>query len=430
MKFQDYKSLGELLECIHPGVTIADNNGNFVYAGKEFLSSTGTREEQIIGKYVEDEEVARMFNPCVSRMVYEQKKKITTTQKAMNGKETFVTGIPIFDEKNELALIICFSSWEMLDYEDLKARFEKVKQDNEKLISEINRLVRRENIERNIISTSRKSEDTVRLLRFFSESKVPSFLYGEEGTGKKFLAHIFYENLGSVCEYNCNLLDQETIENELFGVKEEGILNSGGYKTLILQDIDNLSFKIQKKLIQFMKSQEVIIVGISKFSLEHLKESGKIIKDFYYLFKPYQVQFYSLKERPEDLKAYIEYYLNLYNGKYGRNVYFSPKAMKCLFNYEWKENINEVKYTVERLVLTTEKERIDIFHLPKQISDSSVEFFSEMTSLKEMMDFYEKEIIQEAYEKYKTTVAVAENLGISQASAVRKIQKYIKGNKA
>ena len=179
-----------------------------------------------------------------------------------------------------------------------------------------------------------------------------------------------------------------------------------------------------------MKSQEVIIVGISKFSLEHLKESGKIIKDFYYLFKPYQVQFYSLKERPEDLKAYIEYYLNLYNGKYGRNVYFSPKAMKCLFNYEWKENINEVKYTVERLVLTTEKERIDIFHLPKQISDSSVEFFSEMTSLKEMMDFYEKEIIQEAYEKYKTTVAVAENLGISQASAVRKIQKYIKGNKA
>ena len=99
MKFQDYKSLGDLLECIHPGVTIADNNGNFVYAGKEFLSSTGTREEQVIGKYVEDEEVARMFNPCVSRMVYEQKKKITTTQKAMNGKETFVTGIPIFDEK-------------------------------------------------------------------------------------------------------------------------------------------------------------------------------------------------------------------------------------------------------------------------------------------------------------------------------------------
>ena len=98
--------------------------------------------------------------------------------------------------------------------------------------------------------------------------------------------------------------------------------------------------------------------------------------------------------------------------------------MECLLNYAWPENINEIKYMLERIVLTAENESVNMYQLPKQISESSEEYFSK-ASLKDAMEFYEKGIIKRAYDRFKTTVRVAQELGISQATAARKIQKYV-----
>ena len=79
---------------------------------------------------------------------------------------------------------------------------------------------------------------------------------------------------------------------------------------------------------------------------------------------------------------------------------------------------------LERIVLTAENNKIDAFLLPENISEGSMEFFAK-ASLKDALEFYEKGIIERAYDKYKTTVKVSQELGISQATAARKIQKYI-----
>ena len=99
--------------------------------------------------------------------------------------------------------------------------------------------------------------------------------------------------------------------------------------------------------------------------------------------------------------------------------------MESLLNYSWKDNINEVKYTLERIILTAEKDKVEVYQLPEKISEASAERF-ERASLKDAMEFYERGIIIRAYEKCKTSVRLSEELGISQATAVRKIQKYIK----
>jgi TyrR family helix-turn-helix protein len=359
-------------------------------------------------------------------MVLEKREKICTTQKSLNDSVNFVSGIPVFDKNGNLKLIICFSSWEVVNYDDLIENYNKLKVDNENLINEINRLVRKDYITDNLIGESKKTKDAARLLQIFSASGVPAYVYGDKGSGKKFITHIAYESLGSVYDYNCYLLGEDTIENELFGNSEkQGVLTSMGYKTVIIHDIDLLTPKLQEKLIDFIKCNKVIVVGISKYSLEDLKNENKITDNFYYLFKTYQVHIYPLNERPEDLKAYIEYYLEFFNKKYSKSVYFSTRALNCLLSYKWQENINEVKYTIERIILTTENERVDVFNLPKEFSDSSTQYFSETDSLKDMLEFYEKNIITRVYEEYKTTVEVAKRLGISQPSAVRKIKKYV-----
>ena len=132
----------------------------------------------------------------------------------------------------------------------------------------------------------------------------------------------------------------------------------------------------------------------------------------------------ALGERAEDLKSFIDYYLGSANKKYSRSVEFTPRAMGCLLGYDWKENIDEVHMTIERIVLTTEKKKVDVFDLPDRITGGSSEVFAQNASLKDMLEFYESGLVMRAYEKYRTSVAVAQKLGISQATAVRKIHKY------
>ena len=132
-----------------------------------------------------------------------------------------------------------------------------------------------------------------------------------------------------------------------------------------------------------------------------------------------------MNERPEDIERYIEYYLGVFNKKYSRSVTITPRAIECLLGYEWKGNVDEIKHTIERIVLTAEGSKVDVYRLPDKITGGSASIFMQSASLKDMMEFYEKGLVVQAYEKYRTTVAVAEKLGISQATAVRKIQKYI-----
>lgn len=425
-----YEYIGKILENIHPSVTITDGTGKFVYIGKGSHEFFGERVEKLLGMSTGNPQVAEIFHPCVSEMVLEKKKKIVTTQKNKEGEEAFVTGIPIFDRAGKIQTVICFSSWEITSYDDLRMHYEQLKQENQSLLKEISRLTREDYIANNVIGKSRNVENAVRILKIFSGQNLPSFVYGPAGSGKNYLIRIAYEQEGAVYEYNCNLISAETMEHDLFGAGEErGLLESLSYHTVIIHNVECLSPALQKKLIDVIKWNRLSVVGTSIRSLEELRSENKIIEEFYYFFKSYQVQILSINERPEDLQEFLEYYISLFNAKYGRKVIFTPKALNCLLRYEWKENISEIRYTIERLILTAEKERIDIYNLPGEITRQSEELFLENSSLKDMMEIYEKGIICRAYQKYHTTVEVAKHLGISQASAVRKIGKYVEDRK-
>ena len=423
-----YEYIGRILESIHPSVTIADGKGRFVYLGKAFKEFAGKGEmaERIKGMYANNPSVLELFKPCVTQLVLESGKKVTTTQKNLQNKEVFVTGIPIFDNEKKLDMIICFSSWDISNSEELKVHFEELRKENSDLINEIKRLTKGELTLNSFIGSSRNVQNALRLLKIFSKQNVPAFVHGPAGCGKGYLCRMAYEQDGAVYEYNCKLISEENLEIELFGDSEKGgILDFIGYRAIILGDVEVLSPKLQKKLVAKLKTEDKLCIGLSEYSLEELKDNQKITDEFYYYYKSYQVEVLPINERPEDLQAFIEYYLEHYNKKYGRKIDFSPKALNCLLNYEWKENIIEIRYTIERLVLTAEENIIEVYNLPEKMTEKSAQLFLEDTCLKDMMELYEKGIICRAYEKYHTTVEVAKKLGISQASAVRKIGKYV-----
>lgn len=423
MSEKQFEYIGRVLETLHPSITIADKDGVFVYVGRLCQEFFGISAEQLLGKKVTNPEIQDIFRPCVTEMVYEKREKIVTVQKNINGSETMVTGTPVFDDNGELEMILVISSWEISSYEELKNSYHQLQLEVEELTYQLNRLSQEDYVNSNLLSKSKVFMDAVRILQIFADKELPAFVYGPQGCGKKHLTRVAYGKSEFLYEYDCEFLDEETIDKELFG--EQGLISSGIKKTLIVENIELLSPDLQKTLISQLKRNSLVIVGISNVSLEQLKEEKLITKEFYNYFESYQVQVVSMNERPEDINVFISYYLNYFNKKYDRNIKFTPKAINALLNYEWAGNINEIKNTIERIVLTAEFDKVDVYNLPSRISEQSMEAFTNNESLKDMLEFYEKNIITRTYKKYKTTIKVAEKLGISQPSAARKIKKYV-----
>lgn len=421
----DYKELGDILGQIHMGVTIADKNGIFVYAGKSYLDFTGIEQGWLEGRSAFDEAVLERFSPCVTAMVYEKREKITTVQRMRSGVELFVTGIPVFDADGELEMIICHSSWEITSYDDLYGTYAKtITADNTSSKYEGIKKVTLHSSQDQMICASSKTEAVKRLLNIFASAARPAYVYGPDGCGKHFMAVHAYSGSGGLYEYNCKFSDETEMHRSLFDENEK-IRN--GCRVLILRAVECMSRSLQRSLVRCAFSGEVTVIGISVYPLDELKKTGRIIDELYNYFKPYTAEVAPLSERREDLKAYIDYYLNLYNHMYSRNISLSSRAKNILLCCEWKENINEVRAFMERLVLTAESERIDVYNLPAEITPDAAENYTYDSTLKDMMELYEKDIITSIYDKYHTSVALAQRLGISQATAVRKIHKYIGG---
>lgn len=171
-----------------------------------------------------------------------------------------------------------------------------------------------------------------------------------------------------------------------------------GIYAVIIKHIDRLSPRLQRAVLEKCAKAGIVPVGLSEHSVEELKGADKLSEEFISEFEPYQVQMYSLGERAEDLKSFIDYYLGSANKKYSRSVEFTPRAMGCLLGYDWKENIDEVHRTIERIVLTTEKKKVDVFDLPDRITGGSSEVFAQNASLKDMLEFYESGLVMRAYE--------------------------------
>lgn len=410
----NYNELGRILEQIHMGVTIADGSGTFVFVGDSYIEVTGLTPEQLIGKKFFDKNVSPLFSPCVTELVFEKKEKITTVQKVLHGAELFVTGIPVFDKENILQMIICYSSWNA-DFRGDRASASPAPAAGRTLQSSYGG--------EKFICASRQSEDAVMLLKTFAAADRPSYICGPQGCGKHFLAYQCYKNSGAVYDYDCHFRNEASIGADLFG--SGGIVSSTQCKILILRDIDWLTPKLQLQLIEYCQKYNVLPIGLSRYSLEQLNQGGRITERFYYYFKPYAVECLPLNERPEDLKEFIDYYMKKYNHIYSRSVSLSVQAKNILLGLKWEENISGLRSSIERLVLTAQSDRIDVYSLPKEFTPLASANYTENASLNEMLEFFEGDIIRKTYEKYPTTISLAKKLGISQATAVRKIQKYI-----
>jgi transcriptional regulator with PAS, ATPase and Fis domain len=309
----------------------------------------------------------------------------------------------------------------------------------------------------NIIFRSGEMERIVETALRVAKVNSTILLLGESGVGKGMIAKLIHKhserNNGPFIRVDCAGIPDTLIESELFGyergaftgAKTEGkpgffeLANKG---TLFLDEIGEIPITLQSKLLRFLEDHEIIHVGgteakeidvriitATNKNIEEMVASKKFREDLYYRLNVVPIHITPIKERRDDILPLIYHFLEKFNKTYRKEKVLSPEAIDVLCKYDFPGNVREIANFIERLVVVTEKERIEVQDLPNAIAgyrakEIPYSFLFEGISLKDALERCESHIIESTVKKYGSQHEAAKTLRVDQATISRKIKKY------
>ncbi len=217
-------------------------------------------------------------------------------------------------------------------------------------------------------------------------------LQGESGVGKELFARALHDlsprRNGPLVVVNCGALPETLLEAEIFGAKKgaytgavadrPGRLEQAEQGTLFLDEIGDLSLPLQVKLLRVLENRvyqplgarrprtaDVRFLAATHRNLEAMVEKGTFRRDLYFRVNVVNLKIPPLRERPEDIPLLLEMALDRFNRAYGKKIRgFSPEALTLLLDHPFPGNVRELLNIVERAVILSRREILDIDPLP------------------------------------------------------------------
>ena len=445
------ETLALVLEEMHEGLCITDGDGVIVWAGKSCVELYGIHNVQsYVGKHISVLEEEGIFSPALSLIALRERRKVAMTQPDSHGRPLLVTATPIFDAASgDILFVVSYASWDSANLPELQSHYNQLQKEIARSNLELGEL-KKKLLSVDLVARSDKMQQITRFAQRISGSDVEVLLLGEAGSGKSNFAKYLHKLSKTPDQpfghMSCSAFSGDILEGELFGyvkvntqtgeeVEKAGLCEILHGGTLFLEDIEGMNRETQATLLYMLKNKhyykrnsknpvpaDVRLVASSRKSEAELAEA--LLEGLYYRLSMVKVEVPPLRQRREDIPHLVRDFLAQYNEKYQTSVSISPKAMTLLELYHWPGNVTQLKYMLQQMVLTVEGDVIQTYHLPEAVSPFSAAGFDAPVNLRDYLEFYEQRLVQQAYKKCGTTVALAKYLGISQASAVRKLQKY------
>jgi two-component system, NtrC family, response regulator AtoC len=261
----------------------------------------------------------------------------------------------------------------------------------------------RENVKKeysfdNIISADGKMQDVFKLVSKVLNNEITVLIYGESGTGKELIARAIHYNGRRKDKpfvvVNCASIPRELLESELFG-HEKGsftgahqrklgkfeIANEG---TIFLDEVGELEMLLQAKLLRVIQERtfervggietiktDVRIISATNRDLKQAVIQKEFREDLYYRLNSFPIFIPPLRQRRGDILIIVNHFLDMMTRKLGKDIKgFTKKAYKLIYEYSWPGNIREMENTIERSIIITESNMIDVEDLPPHIRNA------------------------------------------------------------
>jgi Nif-specific regulatory protein len=222
-------------------------------------------------------------------------------------------------------------------------------------------------------------------------TKATVLVRGESGSGKELVARALHEgsdrNRGPFVCLNCAALSETLLESELFGhekgaftgatERKAGKFEAAHKGTLMLDEIGEMSPAIQAKFLRVLEGHpfervggsnrvqvDVRVVAATNRNPEEAVSSGEFRRDLYFRLKVVEILVPPLRKRPADIEPLARHFLNRFARETGRKVRdFTPQALDALLSYHWPGNIRELRNCIERAVVLSLDEAVDVHEL-------------------------------------------------------------------
>src|SRR5215218_4605767 len=216
-------------------------------------------------------------------------------------------------------------------------------------------------------------------------------LLGESGSGKELVARAIHRNSlrsrDRFVQVNCAAIPEELIESELFGhekgsftgatEKQISKFEQADHGTIFLDEVGDMSPKTQAKVLRVLQEGEVERLGSARTikvdvrvlaatnkDLEQEIEKGTFREDLYFRLSVIPIRVPPLRDRADDIPALVRHFADLFTRDHGRRPpRFTPAALEHVQRARWKGNVRELKNTVERLIIMTPGEVVDVHDL-------------------------------------------------------------------
>jgi len=251
------------------------------------------------------------------------------------------------------------------------------------------------------IGVSQHTRDVRELIKKIAVSEASTILIqGESGTGKDLVSHaIHYESSRRDRPFfaiNCAAIPENLMESELFGHEKgaftdartlkKGMFEMADGGTLLLDEISEMTFGMQAKLLRVLEGQsfrrvggvkninvDVRVIVASNRNLEDAVRASRFRQDLYFRLAIIPLHLRPLREHKEDIAPLLEHFIRHYNEKFRKNIQgLTREAEELLMNYDWPGNIRELKNAIERIMILAEGNRVAAKYLPIRISEGGM----------------------------------------------------------
>ncbi len=303
-----------------------------------------------------------------------------------------------------------------------------------------------------LIYKSSIMKDIMNTVKKIAPVTTPVLLTGESGTGKGLIAetihHLYEEKIGTSLPFiaiNCPAIPENLLESELFGYKKGaftganedfvGKVRLADKGTLFLDEIADFPLTIQAKILHLLENKTFSPLGSTKSikintriicatnkNLKKMVHKGKFRKDLYYRINTITINLPPLRERKEDIVPIAEFFISKYDAELGKKITgLSQEAKRAVSEYNWPGNIRELRNVIERAVVLSNKESLELSDFPFDIQS----VLATETPNESKFDSIERRLILDTLRKTNGNItASARILNVSRGKLRNKIKKY------
>ena len=449
------------------GVVIIDKDGKFVFINQAAERKMNLKMKEWIGRNIEN------FTP--NSVIYEAlvtgRPKCNMLRKVM-GKDFLIDATPIEKHGKVIGAIATYLDEEELMTLKLSLNHFPIQTNNHDLLNEKHIVPSFPPAETSFFtSNDHLLADDLKKVKKLSQSDLSILIRGESGVGKEVMAKSVHQwssrKTKPFIAINCAAIPEALLESELFGYNEgaftgakrngsKGKFELANEGTIFLDEIGDMNYHLQAKLLRVLQQKEIVRVGGSEVipinvrvlaatnrNIESMIKNETFREDLFYRINGFTLTIPPLRARKKDIEILIFHFLQEFNQKYHKNIHMSQEAYDLLLDYSFPGNVRELRNILEHAFFLTDTNDIKIIDLPNNIinevhglpaavppqtNEGPVSYHSPLTN---SLDFsknitkLEIHLMKEALKRsnYNRSYAI-KMLGISRRSFYERLKKY------